>query len=339
LSITEVVPSVKEIALLSIDLKSLKALLEKTGFTPYAGIPGLNSNSIQIWLDELSQSSKEKNLILEKEKDSIVGAASLEALPFDTDLYGIPMAKISFLEALGDAPQLKKRQKSLIDKIFEMCQKEGTQHLSIRALPNQLSLIHSLEEKGFYMVAGLSTLLLDLKKFQYENKNSQVKIRPFIESDLEPLCEISLQSFGNPLDWMDRSHADPHLPKDKSDELYVRWFRNCCNGSQADQVLVAELDGKPVGYIALKLESGGPLKSGVRVGNIPLNAVDPDHRQKGIYAALVQEGLKWFSVQVDWVTIKTQVTTLPVHKTWQRLGAQVSQIEYAFHKYFGEKKT
>ena len=317
--------------MLSAELQELKILLEKTGFAPYVVQPEDRSRSIQSWLEECGKSQ----LLFEKEKDSLVGAASFEPLPFDTDLYGIPMAKVGFLEAEGNYDLAKKRFDALLQQMDQICHKNGIQHLSARALPEQTALIHALEENGFYMVAGLSTIALHLKKFQWPEEKNSVKVRNFTDNDLEPLSEISRVSFGNPQDWLDKAHADPNLSKEKSDELYVRWFRNCCNGTQANQVLVAEVDGKPVGYITLKLENGGLKNCGVRLGNVPLNAVDPNYRQKGIYSSLVLAGLKWFAPHVDWVTIKTQVTTLAVQKTWQRLGAHVARVEYAFHKYYG----
>ena len=45
----------------------------------------------------------------------------------------------------------------------------------------------------------------------------------------------------------DRFHADPVLPKVKSSELYAKWLVNSCN-DPSSEVLVAEIDGKPVGF-------------------------------------------------------------------------------------------
>ena len=316
-------------------LSQLESLFEQTGLNPFLGVPvPLNSESLQVFADQVCSLKNQKgvHLLVEEAGADLKGALLLEALPFDSELYGFPMARITFLAALGNYHEQNKVQHHLLEQAFELCRKEGIRHLSARALPDELSLIHALEKSGFYMVSGLSTFLLNLKQFSYQKPT--VLIRPFKKEDLEPLCTMSRLSFGNPKDWLDKAHADPNLPKDKSDELYVRWFRNCCNGTRADQVLVAEVEGKPAGYIALKLEKGLYEKVGWRVGNVPLNAVDPSYRKMGIYAALVQEGLKWFSGKVDWATIKTQVTTLAVHKTWQKLGAHMSSVEYAFHKFF-----
>lgn len=339
MSTIENAPFIKEKTLLSEEFQSLKLLLEQTGFSPYLGYPGNPSEAIEAWLETVQESAAQNQtqLFYEKGPQGLAGAASFEPLPFDTELYGFPMAKIGFLEAPGDYEKAQQVQNVLLQKVFEICREKQIAHLSVRALPDQTALIHTLEKNGFYMVAGLLSLALEMKKFRYAGNKSSAVIRPFKPEDLEPLCEISRISFGNPKDWLDKAHADPNLPKEKSDELYVRWFRNCCNGSQAEQVLVAELDGKPAGYIALKLDGGGRLKCGYRSGSIPLNAVDPEYRKAGIYSALVQEGLKWFAGRVDWVTIKTQVTTLAVQRTWQKLGARPVLVEYAFHKYFGSK--
>lgn len=292
------------------------------------------------WNEELEKTLEKSGnrLVQVKEKEQLAAAATLEPLPFDTELYGFPMARIGFQAAEGDYETARERLAQLLKLIFQACGEERVAHLAARALPSELAWIHALEESGFYMVSGIATYALKLAGYAIPEARAAVKIRPFAAKDLEPLCEISRVSFGDPRDWLDKAHADPNLPKEKSDELYVRWFRNCCNGTRADQVLVAEADGRPVGYIALKLEKGGLESCGVRVGSVELNAVDPAYRRQGIYAALVREGLRWFQPRADWVTIKTQVITLGVHKVWQRLGATLSLIEYYFHKYFGNEK-
>jgi len=230
-------------------------------------------------------------------------------------------------------------------------------HLAAHAQPLDLSWIHVLEENGFYMVSGIATYCLKMQgwvsqeslavspqKIQFARQADEFlgekqlgTIRPFQESDLPALSELSRICFGDPKDWLDKAHADPNLPKAKSDELYVRWLKNCCNGTRAERVLVAEAEGRPVGFIALRLVKGALQRAGIRVGDVELNAVDPQYRRRGIYSALVREGLRWFQPQTDWVTIKTQVLTLGVHKVWQRLGATLGHVEYYFHRFFESK--
>ncbi len=318
-------------------LSQLNSLVEKSGFNPYLGGPvPLNADSIQLFVQQIeSQKDQEGNaLFVEEEKGVLVGALLVESLVFDSELYGFPMARINFLLAEGEYEQEKEIKNRLLQRCFQWCRENGIKHLSACALPDEMSKIHALEEHDFYMVAGLSTFLIDLKKYSNPSKENSVLIRPFQKSDLDPLSELSRVSFGNPKDWLDKAHADPNLPKDKSDELYVRWFQNCCNGTQAHQVLVADVEGKPAGYIALKLEEGLTQACGARAGNVPLNAVSPEYRKMGIYSSLVRAGLDWYSGQVDWVSIKTQVTTLAVHRTWLKLGAHMSSVEYAFHRFF-----
>lgn len=340
---TKNVASIKTGALSPADLKSLKGLLEKSGHVPFEEIPVPPSVAMQAWLEDLSGISwgDEKQLFVEKEGARWAGAATLEALPFDTELYGFPMAKVGFLLAEGGYPKAQVIQAELLGKILKGCQEQGIAHLSVRAsaAPEEKAWLQLLELNGFYKVAQVATFALDLKKYAFKHDAVPVLIRPFMKKDLEPLCEISRVSFGDPKDWLDKAHADPNLPKGKSDELYVRWFRNCTNGTRSDQVLVAEADGKPAGYIALKVEKAGLRRADVRVGIVELNAVDPKYRRRGIYGALVEAGLKWFRSRADWVTIKTQSETAGVHKVWNRLGAvRKPQDEVFFHKFFGSKK-
>ncbi len=113
------------------------------------------------------------------------------------------------------------------------------------------------------------------------------------------------------------------------DDVYASWaYRSCISREVADEVLVAELQGKAVGFITLKMRSQ-------QEGEAPLYGVDPSMQGQGIGRDLMIEAMHWFASRgVKTMIMSTQITNLSSQKVWLRLGFEPIPAEYTFHKWF-----
>jgi dTDP-4-amino-4,6-dideoxy-D-galactose acyltransferase len=89
--------------------------------------------------------------------------------------------------------------------------------------------------------------------------------RSWCESDLVTLAAIAGGSHSD-----SRFYYDGGFPRERCDQLYRVWIERSCHG-WADAVFVAELEGRPAGYISCHLETGD-------TGSIGLTAVASQHR-------------------------------------------------------------
>lgn len=66
-----------------------------------------------------------------------------------------------------------------------------------------------------------------------------------------------------------------------------------------------------------------------------LFAVHPEAQGRGIYRALILEGMRWCMQQkVASMVVSTQITNIAVQKVWVRAGFEPSHAYYTFHVWF-----
>lgn len=119
-----------------------------------------------------------------------------------------------------------------------------------------------------------------------------------------------------------RFYADPHLPRERCDDLYEGWIRNSCAG-YADEVLVPNA---VLGYCTLHFQE--------EEAQIGLIATSRESRGQGYGAALI-----WASIHAAYerelprITVVTQGRNIPANRLFQRCGFRVFQIGLWFHKW------
>lgn len=124
-----------------------------------------------------------------------------------------------------------------------------------------------------------------------------------------------------------RFYVDGRFPFDRCDELYATWIANSCAG-YADQVLVAEWKGRPVGYITCHRD---PPAEGGRIG---LVGVSPEGQGRGIGGDLVQAALAWFaSHSTRVVEVTTQGRNIAAQRLYQRYGFLTRDVTLWYHRW------
>jgi GNAT superfamily N-acetyltransferase len=277
----------------------------------------------------------EDTILVIKNEEKIQGAAIIIDLPWDSGLFGIKMAKANFIidSHCSDASQNVINQ--LIWDVLCLCKEKEIEHLSCQVESKYTELIHALEANGFLLMDTIVIYSASLrrKKIISQIDDSEILIREVNDKDLKRIFKIAEKAFFDPETFLSRFYMDPLL-KVNAGKLYKEWLRNSCEGSQADIVFVAEVDKAPVGFITCRLQERKKSDIlGLNIVIIPLNAVHPEFRGRGIYNRLVVHSFNWFREQnVDFAEIKTQVITSPVHHTWQKLGGKLVSSYHTFHK-------
>ena len=124
-------------------------------------------------------------------------------------------------------------------------------------------------------------------------------------------------------------HADERLDNSKCDEVYVSWaVSSCVSRDFADEVLVAELNGRVVGFATLRINSPDESE-GV------LFCVDSSAQRMGVYRSFMIHGMRWsVSKRMRSMVVSTQLINTPVQKVWTRLGFAIGDSYYTLHKWF-----
>lgn len=304
--------------------KRIRPLIVNYQFKPYQEYDIEQNRLVNYAVDEISSvlSRKENLVSVAEERGKLVGLVSLERLDWDAKHFGVEMAKIGYLISEGGFSKAFDVKSSLLSYLLKICSERQISHLTARVHTEDISSVHALENKSFRVMDTTVTYSFDLRKNQIPELEDQCYVREFRQDDLAKLANIALESFQRGRVATDRFHADPSLPSEKSDELYAKWIVNSCKGL-ADTVLVAEIDGIPVGYITCKVYRSLSEKLSERFGTMVISAVSSSARRKGIYTSLFNAGLRWLADRVNIVEVGTQVSNYIVQKVWNRVGFEI----------------
>ena len=144
-------------------------------------------------------------------------------------------------------------------------------------------------------------------------------IRPFRPEDL-----ASLQQMAGELHHDSRFHVDSRFPQERSRALFATWIEKAC-ADPAQQVFVAELDGRIAGYLACQRVTATQ-------GQIQLVGVDPTARNRGLGKHLVHSALNWLGpAQAGQVRVVTQGRNIAAQRLYEKCGFLTSSIGVWYH--------
>lgn len=302
------------------DWPQFSDMLRNWPFKPYL----LHDNFSASGLENLCRVRAEKflaqtgNLVwVCKSSAAIAGFAALSRLPWDSEQLGMPAARLDYLISNGPYLQGSAIKRALADCVLLFCDKEGIRHLSARADASDLSSIHVLEEKGFIQVDGILTFALQLDGTRPGlPAHSPIKIRIATAADAEAAAELAGKAY-----IYDRFHSDPAIPVERSDRLHANWLRNSCSGKAADAVVLAEENGRLLGFVTCKLNRDTKEHLGKLIGTIVLVATAKEASRRGIGRMTTMASLDWFREQgTAIVEVGTQLRNLPASRLYERCG-------------------
>ncbi|MBL4653820.1 MAG: GNAT family N-acetyltransferase [Flavobacteriales bacterium] len=186
--------------------------------------------------------------------------------------------------------------------------------------------VQAMEKNGFFLMDTLVNYARDLHKTPLPEDSGQIPIRPVQSRDSEQVQQVACEAFKG---YSGHYHADERLDSLECNSVYTSWAYNSCSSKElADEVLVADLEGKIVGFATLKFNSTEEL-AGVLFG------VSPEAQGRGLYRSFMIHGMQWaVANNAQQMTVSTQIDNISVQKVWSRLGFEPHNSFYTFHKWF-----
>ncbi len=312
-------------------LEKLEPLVAKCGYLRFKEYGIDQELATKYTLQELSDSISKNDLVLgAKEQDEFIGAVSLENLNWDSKHFGIECKKINQLIARGDYFESLRIKQKLITNLLANYHKKSAIHISARVYKEDLSSIHALESKSFRLMDFLVTYIFNLRKQKIPDIETQIQIAELRQDEIPQLAELAQECFDKHPVSTDRFHADPNLPKEKSGELYVKWAISSYK-NKSNKVLLARLNGQPVGFTIGNLDSSFAERFGTRLGTIVLTGVKASERGKHISNSLWNALLKWFISKADLIETGAQISNYPVQVALSQTGFRIVRAQCTFH--------
>ena len=260
--------------------------------------------------------------------------AAWTPLDWDSKHFGCKMLELKFFIPAADASF--QETSLIIEKLLE----DWKEFDQVTARINAFDILSAqvVESMGFSLMDTNVRYGIDLRRTlirKFEGSNIQVD---GVSYEIVPLpCRISGLSEIAEVSWSksrmipDRFHADGHLPTKLADSVYTDWLENTLMGKFADKMIVARIQGKIIGFLALNahFDSVG----NTCIGQIGLGAVDPSMRGKTVYSNMVSLGLRILKEKVGIVETGTQLSNYGSQRAWIRSGLKPVSATYSFHRW------
>ncbi len=234
-------------------------------------------------------------------------------LPWDSNFFNLRIARVNGNTLTDEAAH----------EIMEWSEQNQIDCLYFLANPQDHQTIQLAEQHRFHLVnIRVTQVWVNHRAPVSPVAIEGVKIRSFLSDDIPYLRDIAAKIFT-----YTRFYADTCFPRTKVAQFYDIWIKNSCEG-YADQVIVAEVDQHPGGFITCH-------KRSAQEAEIGLIGVNEQFRGRGIGKELVKAALRWSLDQgAERVKIVTQGTNLPGLVVCQRVGFCTSSVQLWYHKWF-----
>lgn len=241
-------------------------------------------------------------------------------LDWDSEQFGFPAARLHVPGAAGahDRAVNTKQLQTLLDE----CQAAGIRHLVARVDAGHVSMIHTLENAGFELLDGIQTFALELDRPPITTFMDGLTIRPLRWSDRPQVLTIARTAYV-----YDRFHADSALSKEVADRVNATWVDNCCRGTMADLVFVADQNDEILGFVTCKINPN------THVGVIGMVATHASARRRGVARAITSACVNWFHRNgASMIEVGTQLANLPATRLYQAMGFRSVAVSLTFRK-------
>lgn len=251
--------------------------------------------------------------VIKRNEHMPISSLALSAL--DTDRFGVPTVRFT-IDGASEIPAL-----------FESCRSMQAALLIVRCSSDDVDAVVALEEAGARLMDTLLYYERDLVGWTASATDGCV-IRSFVPGEIDRIEEIARAAF---VGYRGHYHVDRRLDPVACSDAYASWARRSCESRDvAAEVLVADLDGRAVGFAALRANS--PTESeGVLYG------VDPAARRLGAYRRLMDASLTWSRDQgMNRFVISTQLSNIVVRRVWAGMGFLPYASWHTFHAWLDD---
>jgi hypothetical protein len=247
-------------------------------------------------------------------EDDAPGWGRVAILPWDTDIFGFPVAAWQ----PGDPGAIAADLKTVRERFQEWASTHQVELVACTVVADDRVWRALLPELGFSVVEQTVRIMLRLQVFTAPPPTTPVRLAD--ADDGQHVEEIAGHAFRH-----GRYSADPRFPQELADRRYRRWVSNALHSADPlDRVYVLGHPGSVKGFFQLRLN-----KDRAEVGIIAVakalhgSPAGPD-LVIGTQLALKPEGVRW-------ITSKVSAANLGLLNLVAHLGYRFRQPEAVFH--------
>lgn len=193
---------------------------------------------------------------------------------------------------------------------------QGFQYAKLPA--NAVATAQALEDLGFRYVD--IALQFGMSATEFPRDVLKGGVRTAETSDCDAVADLARRNFV----WS-RFHQDPFFDCIKANEIKAQWAENYFSGNRGEHMVVAENEGRLVGFLQL-------LRSGNDDLVIDLIAVDQRARRNGLAAAMVGYAIQAYG-PIGQLQVGTQAANADSVRFYQKLGFRLMSTNLVLHRH------
>jgi hypothetical protein len=305
---------------------SLDALIEAYPFKPYRNYRVVSRRKQdEVMRAEMTSALEAAGgFAVVADGDAPRAAAIVRPLPWDSAFFGIPMARLTLIH---DAGADRAEQRRIIASTLDAGRERGLRHLSVRIDVADAEAIQALEDAGFRMMDALASYIYPLKQPAPEPGKDMGLLREYRPEDRDQILDITREAYRG---FRGRYHLDPHLPQERSDDLYVEWAKKSCDGEWADVVLVTENGkGELHGWASYRQIEPVSTVGGTAIRGGGLGACRRD--KPGAYAGLLRAATIRIHGGGAVTEMQTQVFNFATIRLYEAVETKFVRADYTLH--------
>jgi ribosomal protein S18 acetylase RimI-like enzyme len=161
-------------------------------------------------------------------------------------------------------------------------------------------------------------------------EGSQCNVRIAFPKECQDVSDIAGVCFSR-----SRFHQDPNIPKNVADMIKRKWVQNYFKGERGECILVAEVSGRPVGFLAIA--KAREKDQTIRI--IDLIGVHMDYQGRGIGNQMVNYFISDSISHCDTLRVGTQIINLPSLHLYEKKGFCITDSAYVLHAHVQDGKV
>lgn len=249
-------------------------------------------------------------------------------LHWDSDFFGVGMARIDYILASPEAPAVTD---AALGAALDACRAAGIPHITARVDVEDVGTVDLLERRGFRLMDALVTYRIRPEEKRPGDVREVGTIRDFDARDMDQVMAIARDAFAG---YVGRFQRDAHVPADRAEAFYLEWTRKGLSGDMADKVLVSTTsDDAVIGFLFFRRREPASTVGRVPVFGGGLGACRRD--SPGAYPALIRAGALWAQDHGAVAECQTQNYNFSVIRVYEAAGGTYVRAEYTFHAWLG----
>jgi len=250
------------------------------------------------------------------------------SLNWDSEFFGVRMARIDYLVTSADAPRLLD---AALGATLDACREAAISHITARVDVADVRTVDLLERRGFRLMDALVTYRIRPQATPLGEVRDVGAIRDFDQGDVEPVMNIARDAFAG---YVGRFQHDAHIPRGRAEAFYLEWARKGLSGDMADKVLVStNAAGEVIGFLFFRRREPASTVARAAVFGGGLGACRRD--SPGAYPGLIRAGAIWAEARGGVAECQTQNYNFPVIRVYETAGGTYVRGEYTMHTWLG----